>query len=147
MWKCPLTQSPPHAHLSPWLTSHCGWSGAGGVPRSTSALGQKTPLYFLNSWSVIIRLNSDFHHKNSTKSFSLWYSTECCLHFFIMGMTRYNIVTQGSSCVKMKKINFISPKGTKVSQVWRLLFYQRSFEWIKMRGTRNWVKILYLRAA
>lgn len=47
----------------------------------------------------------------------------------------------------MKKINFISPKRTKVSQVWWLLFYQKSFEWIKLRGTRNWVKILYLSAA
>lgn len=84
------------------------------------------------------------------KTFSLWYCKECCLPFFFflsMVMTRYNIVTQGSFCVKMKKINFISPKRTKVSQVWWLLIYQKSFEWIKMRGTRNWVKILYLSAA
>lgn len=52
------------------------------LPHSIYSLGQKVPLYLLNTWSNSIRQNSYSHHRNTTKPFSLWYCNECCLHFF-----------------------------------------------------------------
>lgn len=147
MWSWPLTQFPPHSHLSPRLTFYCGWFGAGGFPQH------------LLSCSVILikcmvcQNQAEFLllPQELTEPFSLWYSKECCLRcfflFFFIVWPDTILLSRDPLVGKWRKSISFPQRGTKVSQVWQLLFYQRSFEWIKMRRTRNWVKILYLRAA
>lgn len=90
-----------------------------------------------------------FHHRNSQNlSASGIVKNVAYFFFFIIIVWPDTILLSRDPLVwKWRKSISFPQRGTKVSQVWQLLFYQRSFEWIKMRGTRNWVKILYLRAA
>lgn len=120
-----------------------------GLPHSIYSLGQKIPLYLLKTRSNSIRQNSYSHHRNTTKPFSLWYCNECCLHFFFFLWVWPDtlLLPRDPLVWKWRKSISFPQRGSKVSHVWQLLFYQRGFEWIKMRGTRNWVKILCLRTA